>query len=164
MNEIMSDLKAFGPQATAIMSAAYLDHALELYLRASFVEFSRKEDDQRMFDGAAGGVLGSFSAKIRTAAAMGLIHQRVFRALILINDIRNAFAHSLHVVDFSHEAISADCKQLAEISVVLSRAAGVKFNSPNEEIDIFSGVVSVLYRSIRQQVEDREREKGEQTP
>jgi hypothetical protein len=50
------------------MGAAYLEHVLEVYLRTVFKPLS-KNDDTRMFDGAAGGILGTFSNKIRIAYA-----------------------------------------------------------------------------------------------
>jgi hypothetical protein len=152
MDEIMSDLKAFGPQATAIMGAAYLDHALELMLRASFRKLE-DNPDRRIFDGNAGGFLATLSAKTHVAYATKLLDSKVFEALVLINAIRNTFAHSLHVVDFDHELVAEDCQKLVNISSVLSGAAGLQPGF-NEDIDSFAKIVTLLYRSIRRKAED----------
>jgi hypothetical protein len=100
---------------TAITGAAYLDSILENLIAASFRRLS-DEDYTRMFSGAAGGILGSASAKIRLAYANKLIEdEAVYHDLKLINDIRNVFAHSLHRVDFNNDLIKADCLKLKTI-------------------------------------------------
>ena len=153
MDEIISDLMALGPQATAIIGAAYLEHSLELLLRTSFRALS-KGDDRRMFDGAARGILGTFSAKIRIAYATKLIHKKVYEALLLINEIRNVFAHSLHKVDFGHELIKKDCRQLGMISPRMSSATGMVQPALIEPIKIYTKIVGLLYRSIRYKAEN----------
>lgn len=155
MNEIISDLKNLGPQTTAIMGAAYLEHALESLIRASFRPLPKKEDDDRLFSGGASGALGTFSAKIRIAYAAWLIHENVYKALLLINDIRNVFAHSLHRVDFSHELVAEDCRRLRKISPNMASAAGLLYEASDEEpIEVYSRIAALLYRSIRHQVEE----------
>jgi hypothetical protein len=113
MVEIISDLRSMDDDAAlALMSAAYLDHALELLLKTRFRRLTADEH-RRMFDGAQNAILGAFSAKIRLAHALGLLLAEEYADLLLINDIRNAFAHSLHRdVDFANPHIAADCAKL----------------------------------------------------
>jgi hypothetical protein len=71
------------------------------------------DEDKRMFDGARNGILGTFSNKIRVAYALGLLPPEAYADLLIINDIRNAFAHSLHRnVDFNNDHIKDDCAKL----------------------------------------------------
>jgi len=153
MSEIMVDLTAHGPQATVIMGAAYLEHALELLLRAKFIVLT-KADDRRIFDGASGGILGSFSAKIRIAYAMQLLHENPYKALLIINDIRNVFAHSLHKVDFDHELVRKDCISLKKISPALTFSAGVTRSLLDDPQEIYSKIVQMLYFSFRRHLEN----------
>jgi hypothetical protein len=153
MAEIVSDLKSHGPQATAVMGAAYLEHVLEVYLRTVFKPLS-KNDDTRMFDGAAGGILGGFSNKIRIAYAMGLIHENPYKTLLLINDIRNVFAHSLHKIDFENDLLAEDCERLASFSDPLARAVGIAPFSGEPPIEIYSKMVQQLYFSIRLEIQN----------
>jgi hypothetical protein len=146
----MSSLKRYGHQATAIMGAAYLEHALEVLVRQRFRKLHR-DDDIRMFDGAQGGILAGLSNKVRIAYAMKLIHEDPYKALLLVNDIRNVFAHSLHRVTFRNGLVKRDCDQLCQIAVALSSIAGV--NPDDKAIDIYAKIVRALYLSIRHAAE-----------
>jgi DNA-binding MltR family transcriptional regulator len=98
--------------ALAVTAAAYLDHSVELLLRSFFRDDLTSEDDRRLFDGAANGILGTSSAKIRVAYAIRLFKKPVYLDMLLVNHIRNVFAHSLHIVTFQHEDVIRNCKQL----------------------------------------------------
>lgn len=89
MLEILSSLKLMDDAAAILMGAAYLDHGLELLLKSKFCYLTPAED-RRLFDGAQNGILGTFSAKIRVAYAMGILIGPVYDDLLIINDIRNA--------------------------------------------------------------------------
>lgn len=95
----------------AITGVAYVETHLESALRASFIDQS-KDDDARLFDGKAGGLLGGLVAKVRIGYAIGLFGPKTYSDLMLLNDIRNAFAHSLIRIDFSHPDIVQDCASL----------------------------------------------------
>src|SRR5690348_6427514 len=101
MYQILVDLKAHGDAATAILGAAYLEYAMEAIFKAYFRTLNSREN-ARMFDGAANGILGTFAAKIRVAYAMRMINPDTHHDLLLINDIRNVFGHSLHKLTFDH--------------------------------------------------------------
>lgn len=155
MNEIISGLKTLNPQTTAIMAAAYLEHALEMLIRAKFHPLPKRDDNERLFNMGPGGVLGTFSAKIKIAYAAGMIRQEIYEALLLINDTRNVFAHSLHLVDFEHELVASDCKRLRDISPALSAAAGLYLGDPLEKPgEIFARIAGLLYHSLRHEVEE----------
>jgi hypothetical protein len=56
--------------------------------------------------------LGTFSARINSAYAMGLIQSDEFHDLNVIRKIRNEFGHSWKDVDFDTQKISALCLNL----------------------------------------------------
>lgn len=154
MNRTIAELKSYGPQATAVMGAAYLERSLELLIKTHFRPLPKKEDNDRLFSGGAGGALGTFSNKIRIAYAGRMIIREVYDALLLMNDIRNAFAHSLHKVDFNNELVAQDCKQLVSIAPTIAQSAGILTNPLDDHPwDIYARFVSLLYRSIRYEVE-----------
>jgi DNA-binding MltR family transcriptional regulator len=150
MDDLISDLKQVGHRATAIVGAAYLEHALELLISTHFVPLE-KEDYNRLFDGSQNGILAGLAAKIRMAYAMGLIASGPYVVLALMNDIRNTFAHSLHNVDFHSPEIVADCKQLLAVSDILTEAAKVSDESSAQEI--YAGFTHALYRALRSSVQ-----------
>lgn len=143
-------LRRYGHQATAIMGASYLENALEFLLRKIFRDLHR-EDDDRLFDGAQGGILGSFSAKIRLTYAVKRIHENPYKALLLINDIRNVFAHSLHRVSFNSDEVKKDCQSLYAISSELSSAASL--HDGDAAIDIYAGIIRTLYYAIKREAD-----------
>ncbi len=111
MQDILFGLLDKSDQAAVLRGTAYLDHALEVLLKAKFRPLNREERDQ-IFDGAANGILGFISAKIRMAYALRMINLQTYQDLLLINDIRNVFAHTLHDVDFNNAAVVNDCTKL----------------------------------------------------
>lgn len=68
--------------------------------------------EARLFDGY--GPLGSFSAKIDIAYALGIITEQIFNDLKTIKDIRNEFAHpkELEFLTFSSPDIFRHMKRL----------------------------------------------------
>jgi hypothetical protein len=57
--------RAAPDHALAVAAAAYLDHAIELLLRSRLHGDLSPDDDNRLFNGAANGIFGTASAKIR---------------------------------------------------------------------------------------------------
>jgi hypothetical protein len=141
MNEIVAGLVKQDHRAMVLMGGAYIEYSLERLLRASFRELS-KDDDNRMFDGAAGGILGSFNAKIRVAYATGLIAEEACSRLTLICDIRNVFAHSLHKVDFDNPLVVADCNRLRTF---LKEALPHLDTSTGGAAEVFCATVRILF-------------------
>jgi DNA-binding MltR family transcriptional regulator len=117
MAEAVSALKRSSDTTVVLMSAAYIDHALELLLRSAFSRLS-KSDDAFLFDSARNAVLGSLSSKIRIAYAMGLLITDVYHDLLLMNNVRNLFAHSLHrKISFKTPAVIDDCDKLQYVAM-----------------------------------------------
>jgi hypothetical protein len=153
MNRTIDRLAKYGHQATALMGAAYLEQALSAYLRIVFRPMDDDEEAQ-MFDGGRNGILSTFSSKIRIAYALGLLHRNPYHAMLLINDIRNVFAHSLYRVTFRNKLIAEDCKKLAGISDPLARALGLHPFETDDSLTIFSKMAQALYYSLRLSIQD----------
>ena len=111
MMDTLIGLMDASDQGVALTGAAYLDHVLQVLLTAYFRVLTT-EERSRMFDGSANGILGATTAKIRLAYAMSLLGPLEYRDLLLINDIRNVFAHTLHHISFANELVADDCATL----------------------------------------------------
>jgi hypothetical protein len=149
MRDILTNLRSHGAAATALLSAAYLEHTLEAIFRAFFRNLN-SEDDTRMFDGAAGGILGTFAAKIRVAYAMRTIDKNMYDDLLLINDIRNVFGHSLHRVTFDHELVAVDCGKFSGLADF--RRMGLQLP---KAIDQFSHATLTIYIWMHQKLQQQ---------
>ena len=120
MFEIMHNLGTQSHQTIAIMSGAYIDNALEKVLTAKFRPLNR-EDQGRLFRATRDGFLTGTDAKIRIAYAISLIGKFTYTDLLLINAIRNVFAHSMHSVSFTDPLIVKDCGGLVQIAEYTSK-------------------------------------------
>jgi hypothetical protein len=159
MRATINNLKRQSDAAIALISIAYLDHALELLLKAEFKPVSAT-DEARIFDSARNGILGTFSSKIRIAHAMGLTVTTIYPDMILINDIRNVFGHSLHSnVKFTHELIIKDCENLKCI-VEFEKMRGDKPKKRSPK-NMFVDTVQHIYGALIGIAESKAEEKAE---
>ena len=92
----------------ALMVASFLDHKLGKLLEAMFVDDSNVVNE--MFSHS--GPLGTFSSRIDTAYALGLIGPNTRRDINLIRKIRNEFGHSHQTLTFNDDRIRSRCKEL----------------------------------------------------
>lgn len=90
-----------------LISASYLDELLRRVLLAFFVE--GKKNAELVEDTT--GPLGTFSARIRLCAALGLLKEREVSELNTIRRIRNYFSHQIHV-SFDDQKIKDLCGNL----------------------------------------------------
>ncbi|SPR97363.1 MltR family transcriptional regulator [Cupriavidus taiwanensis] len=92
----------------ALVGAAYLDEEITKLLRSRMVE-NKSNSDALLNQGRP---IGTFSAKIRVAYAMGLIPEDVFRDISAIREIRNKFAHLHGPLSFDDQSIRDQCRSL----------------------------------------------------
>ena len=123
---ISADLRSYSDAGAALIGASYVDDALQNLLLTKFVPLGT-EEFTRLFDGSAGGIVGTFSAKVRIGYAMGLYGPITHAELLLLNDIRNAFAHSLHKLDFSVAQVKEDCAKFTLIKQFWKHQIGIDF-------------------------------------
>jgi DNA-binding MltR family transcriptional regulator len=100
---IRGELEKESDRGCALVAAAYLENEIAALLSQSFVEMN-KSMRKELFD--FNGPIGTFSAKIKLAYAMGLISAEVRNALDRIRGIRNKFAHLQHPLNFEDAAIA----------------------------------------------------------
>ncbi len=97
-------------RAAVILSAAFLDSALEYLLRTHLLPCATSSDP--LFDGV-NAPFSDFSARIDVAFRLGLIDTAFARSLHLIRRIRNDFAHNISGCTFQDSSVMARMTELA---------------------------------------------------
>jgi hypothetical protein len=98
----------------AMLLVAFLERHLEELLRSAFIQNKNVVAPLFQYPGP----LSTFSAKIRIAYCLRLIHPYEYRDLTRINKIRNRFAHELHGLSFRKDKeISKLCQSLESRTV-----------------------------------------------
>jgi hypothetical protein len=100
--KVIGRFKDMDDRTCAIVMGAMLDQSLEALLLLHMKPLSNDERD-RLFFGF--GPLGSFSAKIKIAAAFGVIGPKTLKDLEALNEIRNVFGHAAQGITFRNRAI-----------------------------------------------------------
>jgi DNA-binding MltR family transcriptional regulator len=98
-DELFEALSKESDRGVVLISASFLDEALEALLRAKFsIKYPKsKSTINKLFDGP----LNTFSAKIKICYAIDLIGEWVYRDLEIIRKLRNNyFAHSVGIARF----------------------------------------------------------------
>lgn len=111
MLDTLLELENLDDRACVIVGVSCLDHLLERFLKSQFRPLD-KQDERRMFDARQNGILGNLGAKIRLCYAMRLTSDAANADFMLMADLRNTFAHSLHRMDFTNAAVAEDCGRL----------------------------------------------------
>jgi hypothetical protein len=110
----VDETSRYDARAVAIVGTAILEDALELAIASKFVPL-QKDERQYLFgftaDGAEGPI-ASLATKIRIGHALDIFGNTTKADLIVIQRIRNAFAHAVVPIDFETEEISMLCDLL----------------------------------------------------
>jgi hypothetical protein len=102
----------------ALITGSTAENALEEIISAAMVPLGKPEHTELF---GIGGLLASFSAKIKTAFAFGLIDAELRDQFDRVHRIRNAFAHAMTAISFDAPEIQRACigllqsKNLSEI-------------------------------------------------
>jgi|SRR3954454_13304275 hypothetical protein len=96
--------------ANVLVLAGKIEDGLEKLLLLAGRSISNKLA-RRIFTGM--GPLSSFSGKIEVAYLFNLFDKPVFDDLVIIKDVRNAFAHTTQYVYFSSEHVATKCRNLS---------------------------------------------------
>ena len=105
-DELFEALSRESDRGLVLVSASFLDEALELLLRGRFSagHVKPKSAINPLFD--TFGPLSTFLSKIKIAYAIDLIEKWVYQDLEILRKLRNLFAHSIEKAVFdSHEVI-----------------------------------------------------------
>ncbi|MDP3551612.1 MAG: hypothetical protein Q8R81_14625 [Novosphingobium sp.] len=85
-------LNSESPRGAVLVAASFIETRLLKIIQAFLIEGKPKEQILNGFNAP----IGSLSAKIALAAALGLISERERRECDLLRRIRNKFAHNVH--------------------------------------------------------------------
>jgi len=144
-NDLLSELQAETDRAAAILAGAYLDDLLKQLLMASFVDESHH--CQNLLEGAR--ALGSFSARIATCYAFGLVADAERFDLDQIRKIRNDFAHRRQGVTFNDESIAVRCTTFRCSGEVCRVFPGFGAGFPRDAKSLFVWNASLLAFYLR---------------
>lgn len=110
LNSLLETFDEGPPVVCAILGQAIVEHALEKLLRT---RFPRKDDTTWGRLTSENGPLNTFAQKITAGYAFKLYDEDALRNLKILRDIRNVFAHSKRLIDFTHELIASELKGAA---------------------------------------------------
>jgi hypothetical protein len=111
--DVLVEIRTQSNRGAAITAGVTVENALRLAIEAHWSRTMSKSARERVFCGR-GGALGTFSAKIDVANAMGLVDQQTTDYLNTVRRIRNEFAHSMIPITFASERIRTLCDDLPE--------------------------------------------------
>ena len=109
----MTALGKEGDRSSVIIVSAWLNDILEHYLDSIF----RQDKDvlRSLFN--PGGILDSFSNKVKVAYLLGLFERTVFNDLNAIRKIRNDCAHFREKFSFRIKVVKSACNNLETVRV-----------------------------------------------
>lgn len=169
--QLLASLNRESNRGIALVAAAMLDEALLVLLVRSVL--NTLGDDQSRIDVRTTlfedrGPLQTFSAKIDMAYVSGALDEADWKALHMVRNIRNDFAHSVSL-DFSNQSIQARIRNLRELlfprmelkkeGKLLNKLGFLVHQIAEAEAakgtrDLFDLCVSSLHDRIVQRVED----------
>ncbi len=108
--EVTED-RRFADRAAALIVVALLEDALKTAITTHFAPVEDNAIDQLFGGGLEDVPLGSFSARIRLGYVLGIYGPDMRADLETIRLVRNVFAHSRHLLDFTSSEVREVCKQ-----------------------------------------------------
>jgi len=119
-DELFEALSKESDRGVVLISASFLEEALESLLRARFsIRYPKsKSSINQLFD--AFGPLSAFAAKLRICYAMDLIGGWVYRDLEIVRNLRNSFAHSVGFARFDLPEVVQLTKNLKAADVAVT--------------------------------------------
>ncbi|MBO6717040.1 MAG: hypothetical protein JJ913_03685 [Rhizobiaceae bacterium] len=111
-------------RSIGIVWGSTLETTLELAIRRNLTIDGRLED-RAAFMFKPSGPLGSFSNKIDLGAFLNLYNETVWRELVTVKDVRNAFAHKFEADSFESQQISALVNNLCFIDNFIRHKDGM---------------------------------------
>lgn len=99
--EFREALESESERGSVLVACSWLDHLLEEMLSAWF---PNKKAGKKLTEGF-NSPLGTFSARVNSCYAIGLIAESEYRQLELLRKIRNEFAHSFSHMSFENKRV-----------------------------------------------------------
>lgn len=158
LSALKKEYQSESDRGAALLAAAYVEGALEDALRRCLV---RDELGDTLFD-EANGPLGTLSAKLRMARALGVIPEVAYRDLELVRDIRNDFAHFPDRVSFDTPSVRDRCDAtMWGIHVrTIEKESGAKCQDPDWSArDLYFSAIGMAVGLMKIETENRPRPK-----
>lgn len=110
LQEVIASLETESDRGCALIAGSFLENTLEITIDWFLADCG--EPFWKSLHNGTDAPLSTFSAKIKMARALGIYDEPVQKAFETVKDIRNAFAHALRPLDFSHPTIVTHCRKL----------------------------------------------------
>lgn len=100
-------------RSVAVVGAAIVENRLTALLRTSMLP------DEPLLEEIfrPSGPVGPFGTKIRVAYLLNLIHRDLYRDLLIVNKIRNTFAHDVGVASFEEPTVRDRVRSLKAYAI-----------------------------------------------
>ena len=150
VNDFLTEFQQESDRAAAVLGPAMLDVLLKDLLTERLVS-------KRLGDKLLGRMMpiGTFSARITLAEAVGLISAQEAKDLHTMRDIRNDFAHELHGITFETQSVRDRCNNLVGAKRTLELSSNKRFSEiyPRTTRATFNLAVSVAMVHINTRLE-----------
>lgn len=108
LNSLLESLHEHDDRSLVLTMAAFTEDTLELLL----LNYLREPKQAKELVNGFNAPLGTFSARIKAAYVLGLIHRDGFKTIEILRKIRNKFAHNWDGVSLDREDIVSLINQL----------------------------------------------------
>src|SRR5437016_14199503 len=112
--DVLVEIRTQNDRGAAITAGAAVEHALRLAIEARWSPISPMSDKARKCIFGENGPLGTFSAKIKVAHALGFVDQQTADYLNTVRLIRNEFSHNMNPLTFASERTLTLCNNLPD--------------------------------------------------
>ena len=103
MADVLRDISTASDRAAAIIAGSLLEMSLTTTLKV--ILHKNKKITDEVFN--VTGAMGAFKTKIQLGFLVGLYGDQALKDLLIVKDIRNAFAHSLEISSFKSDRIKS---------------------------------------------------------
>lgn len=141
------ELQGTSDRACALVAVAILDQKLMTLLKTKMIEIGSDDVARLFYDQQA--AFSTFSSKIMTSWAFGLISMEERENLGRIRRIRNVFAHTVIKMGFDEPLIKQECEMLIIPDLPADPKSGMHPDSPRENFE--SSVVSQYTRLVQEE-------------
>src|SRR3984893_5739695 len=107
---LIAEIQRQSDRAAGVIAAEFVNERLKQAIVALFLHAWPKRDEELFSN--IGGPFASFSARIATAHAFGILGPQTRHDLNLVRRVRNEVAHKLKPLDFASELIAKLCSAL----------------------------------------------------
>ena len=135
--EFTKEFLSESDRSAVIFSSSLIDDLLSRILRAFFLEGNISKD--LIYGGTA--PLGTFSSRIKSSYALGLICKNEYNDLNKIRKLRNIFAHEWGDINLGNDNMTQICRSMYNIRTDIP----AKKQKPR---DCFNTVIGILFTQL----------------